>query len=131
LFTLDRNFRTRNPTTLSKVSKDSDRSLVSNKNFSEILPSNGLGSGPGEVGQGCLKSSIYDVTHKKLTTLDQILSLRTTRLAEPFESLNSSLLLSAPELRLRKAACDSFFWPRNPRSLPEAKVSKWELIDGD
>jgi len=32
-----------------------DCSLVSNKNFSEILPSNGLGPGPGEVGQGGLK----------------------------------------------------------------------------
>jgi len=31
------------------VSKDSDCSLVSNKNFSEILPSSGLGPGPGEV----------------------------------------------------------------------------------
>jgi len=29
-------------------------SLVSNKNFNEILPSNGLGPGPGEVGQGGL-----------------------------------------------------------------------------
>jgi len=36
--------------------KDSDCSLVSNKNFSEILPSNGFGLGPGEVGQGGLKA---------------------------------------------------------------------------
>jgi len=36
----------------AKYLKDSDCSLVSNKNFSEILPSNGLGPGPGEVGQG-------------------------------------------------------------------------------
>ena len=28
---------------------------VSNKNFSEILPSNGLGLGPSKVGQGGLK----------------------------------------------------------------------------
>jgi len=46
---------TRNPSRSSKVSKDSDFSLVSNKNFSEILPSTGLGPGPGEVGQGGLK----------------------------------------------------------------------------
>ena len=32
----------------SKVSKDSDCGLVSNKNFSEILPSRGLVPGPGE-----------------------------------------------------------------------------------
>jgi len=37
------------------VSKDSDYSLVSNKNFSEILPYSGLGPGPGEAGQGGLK----------------------------------------------------------------------------
>jgi len=35
--------------------KDSDCSLVSNKNFSEILPSNGLSPGPGKVGHGGLK----------------------------------------------------------------------------
>jgi len=32
-----------------------DCSLVSNQNFSEILPSNGLSPGQGEVGQGGLK----------------------------------------------------------------------------
>jgi len=32
-----------------------DYSLVSNKNFSEIQPSNALRPGPGEVGQGGLK----------------------------------------------------------------------------
>jgi len=31
-----------------------DCSLVSNKNLREILPFNGLGPGPGEVGQGGL-----------------------------------------------------------------------------
>jgi len=35
--------------------KESDCSLVSNKNFSEILPSNGWRPGPGKVGQGGLK----------------------------------------------------------------------------
>jgi len=32
-----------------------DCNQVSNKNFSEILPSNGLSPEPGEVGQGGLK----------------------------------------------------------------------------
>jgi len=40
------------PSKSSKVSKDSDCSLVSNKNFSEILISNGWRPGPVEVGQG-------------------------------------------------------------------------------
>jgi len=55
LFTLDHNFWTWNPSRSSKVSKDSDCSLVSNKSFSEILSSHGLSPGPGEVGQGALK----------------------------------------------------------------------------
>jgi len=40
---------------LIKVSKDSECSLVSSKNLSEILPSSGLSPQPGEVGQGGLK----------------------------------------------------------------------------
>ena len=47
---LDDNFWTRNPRRSSKVSKDSDCSLVSNKNFSEILPFNSWRPGPGEGG---------------------------------------------------------------------------------
>jgi len=39
----------------SKVSKDSDCSLVSSRSFSKILPPNGWRPGPGKVGQGGLK----------------------------------------------------------------------------
>ena len=53
--TFDHNFWTRNPSRSSKVSKESDCSLVSNKIFSEILPPNGWRPGPGKVGQGGLK----------------------------------------------------------------------------
>jgi len=49
----------------SEVSKDSDCSLVSSKNFSEILPPNGWRPGPGKVDQGGPKSTTYDVTDKK------------------------------------------------------------------
>ena len=52
---LDHNFWTWNPSRSSKVSKDSDCSLASSKNFSEILPPNGWRPGPGKVGQGGLK----------------------------------------------------------------------------
>jgi len=55
LFTLDHNFWTWNPSRSSNVSKESDCSLISNKNFSEKLPSNGLSLGPGDVDQGGLK----------------------------------------------------------------------------
>jgi len=40
---------------MQKVSKHSDFSLVFNKNLMEILPYNGLGLRPDEVGQKCLK----------------------------------------------------------------------------
>jgi len=68
LFILDHNFRTRNTRKSFEVTKDSHLSLVSNKNFSEKLQSNSLGPGPGEVGEGGLKSSTYDVNffHCKL-----------------------------------------------------------------
>ena len=55
LFILDHTFCIRNPSKSIKVSKDSDCSVVSNKNFSGILPSSGLGLGSDEVGQKCLK----------------------------------------------------------------------------
>jgi len=48
------NFWTRNLSRSSKVSKDSDCSLLSSKNFSEILPPNGWRLGPSKVGQGGL-----------------------------------------------------------------------------
>jgi len=44
------------PSRSSKVSKDSDCSIVSSENFSEILPPNGWRPGPGKVGQGGLKA---------------------------------------------------------------------------
>jgi len=52
---LHHNFLTQNPSRSSKVSKDSDCSLVSSKSFSEILPPNGWRPRPGKVGQGGLK----------------------------------------------------------------------------
>jgi len=45
LFILDHNFSTINPRKWINTSKDSDYSLVSNKNLSEILPSNGWAQG--------------------------------------------------------------------------------------
>jgi len=40
---------------VDQSSKDSDCSLFSNKSFSKILPSKGLGPRLGEMGQGGLK----------------------------------------------------------------------------
>jgi len=46
------------------------------------------------------KSSTYDVTHKKTTPPRQknFFRVQSTRLADPFELLNSSLAQSAEEL---------------------------------
>jgi len=62
-----------------------DCSLVSIKNFSKILPSNALGLGPGEVGQGGLKVFHLWCHSQKIHTPNQkIFSLQTTRLAKSF-----------------------------------------------
>ena len=51
MFILDPNFWTWNPSKLSKVSKDLDLSLLSNKSLSNIIPSSTLGPELDEVGQ--------------------------------------------------------------------------------
>jgi len=64
------------------------------------LPFNGLGPGPGKVGQGGgLKSSTDDVTHKKSVLPKQTIFFRvqTRRLAASFEPLTRSVCL--PDLR--------------------------------
>ena len=68
----DHNFWTRNLSRSSKVSKDSDCGLVSNKNFSKILPSSGLGPGPGEVVQGALNVYLWCHSQKILTSNQKI-----------------------------------------------------------
>jgi len=57
----------------------------------------------------------YDFTYKKYETLYQkkFFSLQTTRLAESFECLHSSLALLMPDLRLHKATCDPAVLARN------------------
>jgi len=72
-----------------------------------------LGPGPGEVGQGDLRSSTYDVTHKNSKTKNsKIFSLETRRLMESFEYFNSCLVLSAPELCPSKATFDPAVFER-------------------
>jgi len=44
------------PQKVIQISKDSDFSLVSNESLSEILPSNGWGPEPDEVGKSGLKA---------------------------------------------------------------------------
>jgi len=88
--------------------------LVSNKNFSEILPPNSLGPGPGKVGQGGLEVFHLRCHSQKIRNLKpkNFFSLQTRRLAESFEGLNRSLALTALELCLRKTMYDAavFAW---------------------
>jgi len=67
-----------------------------------------LGPGPGEVGQGGLKPSTYEITNKKSAPCNQKNFFRvwTGRLATSFEPLNSSLPLSVPEQCACKATCN-------------------------
>jgi len=91
-----------------------DCSPVSNKNFSEILPSNGLGPGPGEVGQGSLKVSTYDITHKKSATPKQkfffIANYKTCQVFSAFGQLSNAL---GTELHSCKAMCDPVVLAQN------------------
>jgi len=84
----------------SKASKNSDCSLVSSKNFSEILPPNGWRPGPGKVGQGGQKDlHLWRHTENPHPPRQKkFFRVQSTRLADPFELLNSSLAQSAEEL---------------------------------
>jgi len=84
-----------------------DCSLVFNKNLDKILTSNGLGPGPGEVGQGSLKVlHIWRYSKIRIPQPKNFFRVHTRRLAAPFTPLKSSLPLSAPELHACKSTCD-------------------------
>jgi len=73
-FILDHNFWTRNARKSIKGSKNSDLSLVSNENFSEILRSSSWALGQvrcAEITLKLLHLWRYDVTHKKSATSNQ------------------------------------------------------------
>jgi len=94
----------------SKVSKDLDFSLVSTKNFSEILPSNGLGLGPGEVGQGCPKVFHLWRHSEKIRNSNQnnfffIANYKPCRVMWAFKQF-STAFSARVELHSHKATCD-------------------------
>jgi len=100
-------FSTRNPSRSSKVSKDSDCSLVSSKNFIEILPPNGWRQGPGKVGQGGLKV-LHLWCHWQRTCNPQaknFFRVQTRRLAASFDTFTGSVEHTVPEKFLCKATC--------------------------
>ena len=106
----------------SKVSKDSDCSLVSSKNFSEILPSNSWHPGPGKVGQGGVK--VLHLWRQICISQAKIfLRVQTRRLAASFDASTRSIALTDREKFPRKATCVSVFFSKIPKS---ARVPKWK-----
>jgi len=85
--------------------KGSDCSLESNKNFSELLPSNGWHPGPGEGGQ-----KVFHLwRHSKQIRNPQLKNLfrvQTTRLAACFDTSTRSVTRTGAEIFPRKATCD-------------------------
>jgi len=85
---------------LIKGSKDSDSSLVSNENFSEILWPSGWALGQATRAEMTLKLLHLWRYSQKATPPNQktFFRVQPTRLADPFEPMNSSLAQSAKEL---------------------------------
>jgi len=102
LFILDHNFLTRNTRKSIEGSNDSDSSLVSNENFSEILWPSGW-----TLDQATRAKMAQKLVHlwrhsQKIHNLQPKIFSRvdSRRLSDPFEPLNSSLAQSAEELWL-------------------------------
>ena len=100
MFILDHNFWTRNVRKSIKGSKDSDSSLVSNENFSETLWPSGWALGQATWAKMTLKLLHLGRQSQTIRTPNQkfFFQMQSTRLADPFEPLNSSLAQSAEEL---------------------------------
>ena len=119
LLCLGHNFWTQNTSKSSIVSKESDFSLVSKKNLSEILPSSSLDLGPDEVGQKGLKQlNLWHHSQKKNNT-KIFFWLQMWKLVESFEGFKSSLAQLSAETFLCKNICKLLDFSLNP---PEAKV---------
>ena len=120
---LHHNFWTRNPSRSSKVSKDSDCSLVSSKNFSEILQPNGWRLKPGKVGQGSLKVLyLWRHSQKPASPKQKIFfRVQTRRLATSFETFTGSVEHTRPEKFRAKPRAFKRFFSENPRILADAK----------
>jgi len=130
-FTLDHNFWTRNPSRSSKVSKDLDCSLVSNKNFSEILPSNSWRPEQVKLGQGGLKVlHLWRHSHKICTPqAKNFFQVQTRTHASSLEPFTRCVALTRPDKFLRKATCVSVFYLKNPQKHLDAKVLRIKLIE--
>jgi len=93
---------------ISIFDSDSGCSLVSSKNFSEILPPNGWRPRPGKVGQGGLKV-LHLWCHSQKTRTPQakkfFFRVQTRRLAASFDIFTGSVEHTGPEKFPCKATC--------------------------
>jgi len=100
LFILDHNFLTRNVRKLIKGSKDSDSSLVSIKNISEILWPSGWALS--QVTWAKMIPKLLHLWHHSQKIRNpqpkNFFRMQTRRLADSFEPLNSFLVQSVEEL---------------------------------
>ena len=129
LFTLDHNFWTRNLSRSSKVSNDSDCSLVSNKNFSEILPSNSLE--PGEVGQDGPKVLHLWCHSQKIRIFNKkiFFECRLEDLPHLLSFWTALYCFQRQSYACAKPCVIRLFWHKNPQNRLDAKVLRcWELV---
>jgi len=100
MFILNHNFWTRNARKSIKGSKDLDSSLVSNENFSETLWPSGWALGQVTWAKMTLNLLYLWRQSQKIRNPQPkiFFQVQSTRLADPFELLNSSLVQSAEEL---------------------------------
>ena len=128
MFILDHHFWTRNARKLIEGSKDSDSSLVSNENFSEILWASGWALGQetwAKMNQKlfqlwCQSQKIHNPQPK------HIFGVQTRKLADPFKLLSSSLAQSE-ELWCWFLLTMGFFYLRTWDSL---RLWAWNLVCG-
>jgi len=100
LFILDHNFGTRNARKSIKGSKYLDSSVVCNENFSETLWPSVWALGQATRAKMTVKLLNLWRQSQKICTPNQnnFFRVQSSRLADPFEPLNSSLAQSAEEL---------------------------------
>ena len=117
----DGELRVTTPSRSSKVSKDSDCSLVSSKNYSEILPHNGWRPGPGQMGQGGLKV-VHLWRHSQKHRTPQAKTCRVFwRFDQVRDPYRSGDIPAQSHVRLG-------VFSENPRKQPDAKVFNYNCI---
>jgi len=108
-----------------KLSKDSDCSLVSSKNFSKILSPNSWHPGPGKVGQGGLKVfHLWRHSQKNYTPqAKNFFWVQTRRLAASFDASTRFVTCTGAEIFLHKPRAFKHFFPIIPESGRTPKCS--------